>query len=207
MTWGMIGGAAVSVVGGSLLNSSGGSSSGATAAADPFASQRPQYQQMLQKLMTDPSSFTQSAGSQVATKAGMAALDANAASKGLAVSGSQEQALTKYATDQTQTDYYNQLNLLSTLSGATSGNTGAASGAIQSANNSATAALGTLGSVAGTAISNAVSGSSGTDMTGFQTSTTPSWVGSSVSSGVTNTGGALGSGTADFSNLLQTFTF
>lgn len=55
MTWGAIGGAAVSVVGGALVNkmsSKGGGSSNPVTAADPFASQRAQYQPMLQQLVT-----------------------------------------------------------------------------------------------------------------------------------------------------------
>lgn len=68
MAWGMIGGAAVSVVGGAILNNSnkgsaqqqasnpsaGGAANNPVVVADPFASQRYQYQPWLHDFQTDP---------------------------------------------------------------------------------------------------------------------------------------------------------
>lgn len=51
MTWGAIGGAAVSVVGGYVMNKNKGGSSNPVQTSDPFADQRAQYQPMLQNLM------------------------------------------------------------------------------------------------------------------------------------------------------------
>ena len=182
MTWGNIGGAAVSVIGGALLSrgSSGASSSPGAAAADPFASQRPQYQQLLQQLMTDPNAFTQSAQSQAVTKQGMNAIDANMAAKGLTNSGAQEQALTEYATQQAGQGYQQQMANLMTLSGATTSNPGQAGQILNSQQSAQTAALGTLGSAAGKAIGDnfttTVPDNTATpqiDMTGFMTPSAP----------------------------------
>ena len=68
MTWGAIGGAAVAVVGNYVLNSDSGSSGGGGGGggggapaqmADPFGSQRWQYQQQLSRLMSDPNAAQQ----------------------------------------------------------------------------------------------------------------------------------------------------
>lgn len=60
MTWGMVGAAAVTVVGGALLGGGSGSgSSGASSSTgvyDPYAQYRPQAAQQLNKLMTTPGS-------------------------------------------------------------------------------------------------------------------------------------------------------
>lgn len=60
MTWGLVGAAAVTVVGGALLGGGSGSgSSGASSSTgvyDPYAQYRPQAAQQLNKLMTTPGS-------------------------------------------------------------------------------------------------------------------------------------------------------
>lgn len=78
MAWGMIGGAAVSVVGGALLGGSnssnanqqasnpnaGNAANNPTIVADPFASQRYQYQLPLQQFMNDGTHMDGNAGGQ-----------------------------------------------------------------------------------------------------------------------------------------------
>ena len=75
MAWGMIGGAAVSVVGGALLNdsnkssyssapSAGNAANSPTTMADPFGPQRYQYMPMLQQFMTDGTHMDGNAGGQ-----------------------------------------------------------------------------------------------------------------------------------------------
>lgn len=62
MTWGAIGGAAVSLVGGALLGGGGGGSSGgssSTSAYDPYAQYRPAAATKLNDLMNNPSSVQQ----------------------------------------------------------------------------------------------------------------------------------------------------
>jgi hypothetical protein len=67
MSWGMIGGAAVSVVGGSLLKGGSGTGSSSSAqAADPFSNQRYQYQPMLQTLVNGGSTPAYDATAQAA---------------------------------------------------------------------------------------------------------------------------------------------
>lgn len=63
MTWGMVGAAAVSVVGGALLSNSGGGggsgSSSNTSAYDPYAQYRPAAATKLNDLMNNPNSIQQ----------------------------------------------------------------------------------------------------------------------------------------------------
>ena len=181
MVWAAIGAAAVGVVGGAIVNSgsgnrgSGGTSSQASAAADPFAGERPVYQQKLRDLMENPSSYQQSAASKTATQTGMSAIDANMAAKGLGNSGAQQTALTKYATDMAGADYQTQMSNLMQLSGATGGSPAAAGSIMANTGQQNTAALGALGSVAGQGLSNYMNqpNNSPTDMTGFQTQSQP----------------------------------
>lgn len=97
------------------------------AAADPFASQRGQYQNMLQQMMTgqftpqDPSyAFRVGQGQQ--------ALERSAAAKGMLGSGNILAELQKYGQDMGSQEYQNQYNRLLPLTGATSGSPGAAGG-------------------------------------------------------------------------------
>jgi hypothetical protein len=160
----------------------GGSKGGqqqAAAAADPFALQRPQYQQMLSDLMSGKTQFEETAGAKAQTQTGMDAESAQFASRGIGNSGAEKAALTKYATGIASQDYNSQISNLMGMAGAGQGNTGAA-GQIMS--NSATAdqnALNTFGSTVGNAVVGTDtfkgwtgSGNGGnTDMTGFSNNT------------------------------------
>lgn len=102
----------------------------AGALADPFATQRAQYQQQLQQLMADPSSIQGTPGYQFRLGQGVNALDRSAAAKGMLHSGNQLYDLENYAQGLASTEYDNQLNRLMTLSGATTGSPAAAGQAL-----------------------------------------------------------------------------
>lgn len=129
MSWGAIGGAAVSLIGGELLGGDeggGAPSSGAAGVADPFARQRPQYQTQLQTLMQDPGSFASSPAYSFAFDQGLEAVNRTAAAKGMLGSGNRLYELTNYGQGMAGQQYFNQANLLATLAGATSGSPGTA---------------------------------------------------------------------------------
>lgn len=175
MAWAAIGAAAVGVVGSALTkpkNKGGGSAE----AADPFASQRPQYQGQLHNLMngefspTDPSysfRFNQ----------GLDGLNRTLSSQGQLSSGNQMAAITDYGQNMASTEYANQYARLAQLSGANVGSPAAAGqilyGQEQQQQAGMTAALGSIGNAAGGAFSNwmnpPASVSHPADMTGFQT--------------------------------------
>lgn len=128
-------GKAVGTVVGSAFggdSGSGGASTPGSAvqAADPFASQRPQYQQQLQQLMTgnfsptDPSykwRFDQ----------GLEGVNRGAAASGMLNSGNRLAALSDYGQNTASTEYSNQYNRLAQLSGAQIGSPSTAAGLIQ----------------------------------------------------------------------------
>jgi hypothetical protein len=133
-------------LGGVITNAiTGGSASmkEAILAADPFSSQRAQYQKPLSDLMTgtfkptDPSYDWR-------FKQGEQALERSAAAKGMLRSGNFLTALTDYGQGQASTEYQAQFNRLATLSGATSGSPGTAGNIAAGAANANTAAAGTI---------------------------------------------------------------
>ena len=148
---GDIGKAVTGVVGGVGNILTGGASSNAQAAAtaaDPFSSQRGQYQGMLSNLMKNPSAVTQTPGYQFNFDMGEQALQRQEAASGNLNSGTADinavQSGQNYATST-----FNQYEqMLAQLSGATSGNTGAAASALQSGlNSSSSAGSGLFGSL------------------------------------------------------------
>lgn len=175
----IIGAVAAPLIGGAISSLFGGSSSGnagvqqAAGAADPFASQRPQYQQQLSDLMSGKTPFAETTGSQALTKTGMDAESAQMAARGLSGSGAEKAALTSYATGIAGQDYNAQMSNLMQLSGAGAGSTGTAGNILAGQSTANTNALGTFGS----AVGNAVTGSSGfqnfVNGTGGATPTTP----------------------------------
>lgn len=86
--------------------------------ADPFASQRAQYQQQLAALQANPASVTQSPGYQAQLEQGLQALQRTQAAQGFLGSGNAQQQNAQYAM-QLQNQYYQQqLQNLMQLSGA-----------------------------------------------------------------------------------------
>lgn len=99
------------------------------AAADPFASQRGQYQNSLAQLMQG--NFTPSDPSYAfRVGQGQQALERSAAAKGFLGSGNILAELQKYGQDMGSQEYQNQYNRLLPLTGATSGSPAAAGTAI-----------------------------------------------------------------------------
>lgn len=92
--------------------------------ADPWASQRGQYQETLSNLIKDPSSFVSSPLFQSATQAGIDAVNRSAASRGMLKSGNRLQALMDYGQQQAPKTFFQMTDLLSTLAGARNQNPG-----------------------------------------------------------------------------------
>lgn len=192
-----------SAVGGLLGGGSRGSSPSAgaqqgAAAADPFGSQRPQYQQMLSDLMTGKKPYEETAGARFATQTGLDAQSAQMASRGLSSSGAEKAALTKYATGVASQDYNTHMANLMQMAGTGAGSTGTAGSLLSNSSDANQNALDTFGSSIGKAVTGSdrfkglFDGNSGAapggmvDMTGFQTPATSPWASGGGSSVGTN---------------------
>lgn len=150
-----VAGAAVS----SALAPSGGGASGAAAAADPFASQRPQYQQMLQAMMTGKNadgsdySFQSSDPSyQFRLNQGMTATDRQLAANGFLNSGNRMTALEDYAQGTASAEYSNQFSRLAQLAGANVGSPAAAGQIMYSGAQQQQAGASAIGNAVGNAV-------------------------------------------------------
>ncbi len=157
-----VAGAAVS----SALAPSGNSSAStaqASAQADPFASQRAQYQTMLQNLVTNPSSVTSTPGYQFNLQQGEAAVNGGEAASGYLNSGNRGTALANFGQGLATSTYNNQFLQLSQLAGANIGNPGEAGQITASQagqNQQAASALGsTVSSALGSAGNSFINGS------------------------------------------------
>lgn len=161
MPWGIAAGVVGSVAGAAVSSAiGGGGSSGAQQAAgasDPFASQRPQYQQMLQNLINNPSSVTSTPGYQYQMNQALLGVEGSAAANGMLNSGNVLSALTTQAGNQASTQYYNQAELLAQLAGANIGSPGTAGQILQGQNLANQQAGGTLGNAVGSAVSQGIS--------------------------------------------------
>lgn len=93
---------------------------GKTAAslADPFAEQRPQYQQQLANLMRNPGEFASSPAYKFAFEQGMEGVNRTAAAKGQLGSGNRLLDLTKFGQGLAGQQYFQQADLLSGLAGS-----------------------------------------------------------------------------------------
>lgn len=130
MSWGMVGAAAISVVGGALMSGGGGSggsgSSAGGGAYDPYAQYRPAAAQQLQALMANPSSAVNSSYGMAMQQAASRSM----AAQGYTGSGN---ALVAAANAGGQA-YQQQFNNLAMLSGATQSPAAAAQAQNQQAN-------------------------------------------------------------------------
>ena len=176
MTFGISGAALVGVAGsiagsvaGAAVSSSmsGGSSgaSGAAAAADPFASQRGQYQDMLSKLINNPSSITSDPGYQFGLTQSQNAVEGSAAANGMVNSGNVLNALSTNAQGYASQQLTNKELLLAQLSGANVGSPGTAGQILQGQNTLNQQAAGTVGNAVGSAVTSGFNtgfGNSGT---------------------------------------------
>lgn len=191
--------------------------------ADPFASQRPQYQQQLSDLMSGKTQYADTPGAQFAKQQGLDAVAAHNRSTGHGDSGNEQMELAKYATGMAEQGYQQQMSNLMTLSGATSGSPGTAGNLIGQQATADTTAQSTFYGTAGKdllglgqSIYGAVTGPGSTDMTGFQgNNPAPAWSGSAgvmgpPSSAAPSTNGfdgSLGSGSWGADPNAQLFTF
>lgn len=163
----LIGSAVSGLFGGSRGGGQSGGAAQAAQVADPFASQRGQYQTQLSQLMSDPNSYQESAGAKDITKTAMDQESAQMASRGLSGSGAEAAALTKTAAGVASQDYNQQISNLMTMSGATSGNAGQAGQIVAAGNTADTNSANTFGGTVGKAITgtqgfqNLISGGTG----------------------------------------------
>lgn len=98
----------------------------ASQAADPFASQRGQYQTALNNLMANPSSITQNPGYDFNLQQGLNAVQGSQAAKGMLNSGNTLTALQQQGQGFASQEYWNQVQELNLLSGANVGSPGTA---------------------------------------------------------------------------------
>lgn len=136
----LAGAAATSIVGD--ITGTGGQkgTQAAQAAADPFASQRGQYQKQLSDMMTPGSNFqAQDPSYNFRMQQGTNAVNAGAASSGMLNSGNRLSALQTQGQNQASQEYQNQFSRLSQLAGANSGSTGTAGQIAANANTQADA--------------------------------------------------------------------
>lgn len=89
--------------------------------ADPFASQRPQYQGQLSRLMQNPGEFAASPMFQFAMDQGMDAVNRTAAAKGELGAGKRLTDLMKFGQGLAGQQYFPQAQLLANLAGANAG--------------------------------------------------------------------------------------
>lgn len=151
-----------SAVAGAAVSSamSGGGDSGASqaaSAADPFASQRGQYQQMLADLIKNPSSITSTPGYQFNLDQGLKSVEGSAAASGMLNSGNVLTALQQYGANYATNQLQNQELLLAQLAGANVGSPGTAGQILQSQNQQNQAAAGALGNAVSGAIQSGAS--------------------------------------------------
>lgn len=98
-----------------------GSAEQAATAADPFGSQRGQYQGMLRDLVTNPNSFMLSPAAKAQMDIGLTNVGRQGAAAGFLNSGNLLGGMQKYAQNLASQDYWKQLEALAGLSGANIG--------------------------------------------------------------------------------------
>ena len=153
------GAAAGSLVSSAMAPSPSGGAQGAANAADPFASQRPQYQTMLSNLINNPSSVTSTPGYQFQMDQALKGVEGSAAAQGMLNSGNVLSALTTQAGNQASTQYYNQAELLAQLAGANIGSPGTAGQILQGQNLANQQSASALGNQIGGAVNQGIQGS------------------------------------------------
>jgi hypothetical protein len=121
--------------------------------ADPFAAQRGQYQDMLSKLMNDPSSITSDPGYQFQLQQGLNSVQGSNAASGMLNSGNTMAALMKYGQDYASTGFNNKALLLAQLAGANVGSPGTAGQIANQQNLMNQQTAGILGQQLGNAVS------------------------------------------------------
>lgn len=151
-----VAGAAVS----SALAPSPSSASGAAGAADPFASQRGQYQTMLANLINNPSSITSQPGYQFGLTTGVNQVQGSAAAKGMLNSGNTLAGIDQFSQSYAATQLQNQELLLAQLAGANIGSPGTAGQILNSQNQTNQQSASALGNAVGGAINTGLTNAS-----------------------------------------------
>jgi len=105
--------------------------------ADPFASQREQYQNQLSTLMADPSKIADTGAYKWAFDQGKQGVERSLAAKGMGDSGNALTELTKYGQGMASQQFNNLASMLGGFSGAAPGSPAAAAGTIASTENQA----------------------------------------------------------------------
>ena len=158
MSFAVIGGGVAAAATGAVLSSVMGgpssSSQAAASAADPFASQRSQYQTQLSQLMANPSSVTSTPGYQFNMQQGLNSVQAGNAAKGIGTSGANAAAEETFASGLANSTYQQDVSNLSILSGATTGSPAAAGTAITAGNAATAAGISSISGAVGTAVNN-----------------------------------------------------
>lgn len=154
---GLASGAATAGIG-ALTGGGGGGASSAANAADPFASQRGQYQSMLSNLINNPSSITSTPGYQFGLDQSNKAIEGSAAANGMVNSGNVLQALSTNSQGYAATQLQNQELLLAQLAGANIGSPGTAGQILQGQNTLNQQAAGTVGNAVGSAVTSGING-------------------------------------------------
>lgn len=125
--WIGIAGLALNVMGAMDSGGGGGSTQpGQSSVADPFAGQRPQYQQQLQQLMTNPGSMTSNPMYQFSFNQGMEGVNRGMAKSGELGGGARMTGLQDYGQGQASQQFSSLESMLANLAGASSGNPGMA---------------------------------------------------------------------------------
>jgi hypothetical protein len=136
----------------SLLGGGNSGAQGAANAADPFASQRGQYQTMLAQLINNPSSITSNPGYEFGLEESNKAVEGSAAANGMVNSGNVLQALSTNSQGYAAQQLNNQELLLAQLAGANIGSPGTAGQILAGQNTANQASAGALGSQVGSAV-------------------------------------------------------
>lgn len=125
MPWAAVAGV-VGTVASSAINSSmsGGTAQTSAGLADPFASQRPQYQAQLSALMADPSSVTKMPGYQFNFDQGMQALERGQAASGKLGGGTASTEDIQYGQNYAMSSFNQWETILAHLAGGDIGNPG-----------------------------------------------------------------------------------
>jgi hypothetical protein len=156
MPWGVAAAVGGAVAGSAVSSALAPSPSSAANAADPFSSQRGQYQTMLSNLVNNPSSITSTPGYQFGLQQSNNAVEGSAAANGMVNSGNVLQALSTNSQGYASQQLNNQELLLAQLSGANVGSPGTAGQIIAGSNATNTQAAGTLGSQIGGAVTSGI---------------------------------------------------
>lgn len=178
MPWGVAAAVGGAVVSSALAPSPSDIASASANAADPFSSQRGQYQSMLSDLLTgDPAKTEATLSSQPGYQFGLnqaiQSTQGSAAAAGMLNSGNALSAIQQTSQGYADQQFYNYAQMLMQLSGANTGNPGMAGSITAQQGTSAQNSASALGSQLGNLISNNSSGIS--SALGFGTSSSGSY--------------------------------